>query len=505
MEIVFYLLLAAFLILLNAFFVLAEFAAVKARPTQMEALASKGNRRAKTMQHVQAHLDEFLSVCQIGITLASIGLGFVGEPAFAQLIKPAVQWLGAGATTDVAAHSIAVIIAYVLVSFLHIVIGELIPKSLAIRRTEPSALFTAYPLRVFYYIFIVPLWVLNSSVNLALRAAHIPPRGQEPKISDDEIRIILDQSQSGGAMSFRQLLFIENVLDMGVLTVRNAMRPRKSVCCLSASASWEATHGIIKSVRYSRYPLIGDDPDKPLGYVHVKDLLLAGCSPTASCNLRSLVRPCLAVKDSDPLYPLLAMMQRRGNHIALVYNAANQWSGFITLEDVIEELTGTIEEEFPIETPVYLSDYLSPERIILDVEGDSIVEAVKCAFAHLATTALPLSLPKILAGIEEREKIVSSYVGRNLAMPHARFKDLEKPFVAIARMRNPIPAPLSGESVKMLFILLTPSDTPRLHQIFIARFAEMLDSEFFEDRLHEATTPSELYDAIRIAEQASID
>ena len=161
-----YLIAALLLILLNAFFVLAEFAAVKMRPTQVEALAESGNRRAKTLEHIQAHLDEYLSVCQVGITLASIGLGFVGEPAFATIFLPLVRRLGlSGLAAGVTAHGISIAIAYLLVSFLHIVLGELVPKSVAIRRTEKAALGTAVPMVVFRYVFLLPIMLLNSTVN----------------------------------------------------------------------------------------------------------------------------------------------------------------------------------------------------------------------------------------------------------------------------------------------------------------------------------------------------
>src|SRR5271157_2329299 len=192
-----YLILALLLILLNAFFVLAEFAAVKMRPTQVEALAEAGNRRAKFLERIQAHLDEYLSVCQVGITLASIGLGFVGEPAFAEFLLPAVKWVGIrGVATTITAHGIAVAAAYLLVSFLHIVLGELVPKSVAIRRTENAALFTALPLVIFRYIFIAPIWLLNSTVNGILRVFRLPPVTGHGIHSEEEIRVILDQSQS---------------------------------------------------------------------------------------------------------------------------------------------------------------------------------------------------------------------------------------------------------------------------------------------------------------------
>jgi CBS domain containing-hemolysin-like protein/mannitol/fructose-specific phosphotransferase system IIA component (Ntr-type) len=505
MHTLLFLLLAVLLLLVNAFFVLVEFAIVKARPTRIEELEAAGDPRAGVVQYIQTHLDQFLSLCQVGITFASIGLGFVGEPAVASLVKPVVLWAGLGGTSTAVAHGIAVSIAYVLVSYLHIVIGELVPKTLAIRHTDASALYTARWIKICYHVLFLPLWLLNSSANAVLRLIGIPSTCLRETHSEDEIRIILDQSQSSGMMSFRRLLFIENVLDFGDLAVRNAMRPRNQVRTLSTLATREDNEKVIRDFRHSRYPLLADDPEQPVGYVHVKNWFLAERETPPVQDLQSLARPCLKAKEDDPLEPLLAIMQRRGNHLALVYDAKGKWSGIITLEDVVEELIGAIEEEFPVEEPVYLSDALTPERVLLDIEARSIVEAVRQGLKRIPAASLPLPAATIQLSVEEREKTLSSYVGKRLAIPHARFAGLQKPCVAVLRLKTPIPAPVPGETIHLLFLLLTPTTTPRVHQLFLARIARMLESEFLEDRLHDAATPADLLDAIRTAEQTALD
>jgi len=501
MEILIYLLVAALLILLNAFFVLAEFAAVKARPTRMDELAGKGDNRARTVQHIQTHLDSYLSVCQVGITLASIGLGFVGEPAFAGLFKPVLAWMGV--MSAAAAHGLAITCSYIVVSFLHIVIGEQIPKSVAIRRTDMAALMTAYPLRICHYVFIIPLWILNGSVNAMLRLMRLPPANRKEQHSEDEIRIILDQSQSGGMLSFRRLLYIENVLDFGVLRVRNAMRSRETVRCLSVSASREENDRIIAETLHSRYPLLGDDPEKPLGYIHVKELYIAEHAGRITANLAEYVRPCLTVRENDSLEQLLSEMQRKGKHLALVYDDAGKWTGMVAMEDVIEEILGVIEEEFPVEPAVYLSDAVTAERVLLDVEGRSIMDAVAHALALVPASEMPMPKEVVLPPIAERERIISSYVGKRIAIPHARLAGLTRPFVIIARLKDPFPSPVPGENVHLLFILLTPATMPRIHQVLLSHIAGMLESGFLEERLHSSTTSAEIFDAIRTAEQTA--
>ncbi len=497
-----YLLVVILLLFLNGFFVLAEFAVVKVRPTQMEALAEKGNRRAKLVERIQTHLDEYLSVCQVGITLASIGLGFVGQPAFARLLESPLRLAGVSAAgAHVTSNTLAIALAYLVVSFLHIVIGELVPKSVAIRKTEGAALLTAYPMLVFRYVFIVPIWALNSTVNGILRLFRLSPSIGPGIHSEDELRIILDQSQTSGTLSFRRLLHLENVLDMGTLVVRNAMRARRLVRSLGVNQTGKEVDAIIAANRYSRYPLLGDNPERPLGYVHIKDLFLAQRSGRPTDELKAFVRPCLLFKEEDSLEQRLSEMQRKACHMALVFTADGTWSGILTLEDAIEEVIGTIEEEYPTEPAIRLSDLLTPERTLLDVDGDSIISASRNALERIQVTALPVSKEAIMLSVAERERLGSSYVGRRLAIPHARLKKLSEPMVIVARLKKPIPAPVPGEDINLMFILLTPADTPRIHQILLSHIAGIFESDYLEDRLETATSSAELHNVIVTAEQ----
>jgi CBS domain containing-hemolysin-like protein/mannitol/fructose-specific phosphotransferase system IIA component (Ntr-type) len=505
MSIPIYLLIAVLLILLNAFFVLAEFAAVKVRSTQVEALAAKGIRRAKTVQYIQTHLDQFLSVCQIGITFASIGLGFVGEPALAHLFTPLLQRIGVGDSSIAAAHGIAITIAYLLVSYFHIVLGEQVPKMIAIRRTEKTALLIAYPMMVFYYLFFAPLWILNFSTNSFLKLFGVSKRHGKEEHSEDEIRIILDQSQSSGMMSLRRLLFIENVLDMGALTIGNAMKARDKVRVLTIGAPREENEGIVTQYRYSRYPAVNDE-GVPLGFINIKDVQLARIAGKPTDDISLFVKPCLKAKEDDPLESILSLMQRKGMHLALVYNETGQWTGIITLEDVLEEVVGTIEEEYPVERTIQLTSTLkSQAQVVLDVEGSTIVAGVRNALSRIDPAILPIPVSEIMPRIAERERAGSSYIGRQLAIPHTRLKNISKAVLVVARFKKPIPAPnsLTNETIHFLFILITPTNEPRLHQILLARIAAIFESGYLESRLDEAATPQALYDAICTVEQAT--
>ncbi|HEY6563701.1 MAG TPA: CNNM domain-containing protein, partial [Pirellulaceae bacterium] len=484
--IAFFLLVAVLLLMLNAFFVLAEFAAVKIRPSRIEELIDQGHRQARAAKHVHDHLDEYLSVCQVGITFASIGLGFVAEPAFVRLIEPLLLLTGmfadGGRAHWLTSHGIAFGISYLLVSFLHILIGEQVPNSIAIRLAEKSALRTANPLRIYRAIFYVPLWLLNSSANLLLQWMGFGGAGHSEDHSEDELRILLDQSQSRGLMSFRRLLYMENVFDLGELRVRDAMRVRSQVRCLFAHRPWSDNLQTIRTYRFTRYPLVIDDTNRPVGIVHLKDLLLLVVA--GEPDLKALTRPLMTTREDTMLETLLADMQRRRIHAALGMNTEGAWTGFLTLEDVIEEIIGTIRDEFEDEEHIHLAEAVQLDRIHLGVEADGPIPAVRLALDRMPNAALPVPKELILRAIEERERSIGTYLGRQIGMPHARLQGLQRPFVMVIRSEQGIPYPNTNERAHLLFVLLTPAGQPRVHQRLQAVIATILDeSEYVPERL----------------------
>lgn len=488
-----YLLLALALLLLNAFFVLAEFAIVKVRPSRIEQLAGEGDARAKLVQHIQARLDEYLSVCQVGITFASIGLGFVGEPAFAQLI---IRVTGLGST---AAHTVAVSVSYALVSFFHILLGELVPKSVAIRRAEKASLLTARPMRVFHGLFYLPLTVLNGSTNAILKLLGLGGQARDADHSEDELRIILAQSQSTGLMSFRRLLFLENIFDLGDVRVRDAMRGRDGVKVLRAGAPWEENFKVIRDTRLSRYPLLGD-AEMPLGVIHVKDLLYEGPDKMASTDLKKIARPYLTAFEDLPLEGLLGDFQRQRGHLAAVKNAEGKWTGIITLEDIIEEVVGSIEDEFESEPKIFMGDALTPSRVVLGIDASSLEEAIGQVFGRVPASELPLPVDRIVKAVLERERAMSTYLGNALAIPHARLEGLDKPVLLFARSDAGIPIKGRDDKAHFLFILLTPTGAPRVQVRLLARVCGLIDSEYVVERLLRAETHAAVVEAIRAAE-----
>jgi len=476
----------------NAFFVLAEFAIVRVRPSRVAEMVASGSTQAAGLAAIQKRLDDYLGVCQVGITLASVALGMVGKKATDEIIGSGDQ--------DGLRYAIAIALSYVVVSGSHIVVGEQVPKFIGIRAADRAALWSVLPLRITRVLFAPALWILNGLSRAILRALRIR-QGSQENLSEDELRIIMDQSQERGMMSFRRLIFFENVFDFGALAVRDAMRTRSSVRALDARAPWADNLAVMKSCRFTRYPLVDGAPDRPIGFIHLKDLVLGNHDGRG--GLRPLARPILGTSETTSLESLLAEMQRRRVHAALVTDAAGAWTGFITLEDVLEELVGTIRDEFEEEEPVRLADSLSAERIQLDIDAPSPVAAVAAAIARIAD--VPPQVRQLVRG-EAGDRLPATYLGRGIGLPHARVAGLTRPFVMILRSRSGIPFEGTQERGHLLFVLLTPAGQPRVHQSLQTIIATLLhESEYVRERLLTADSAEEVLEVIRTGEQAVLD
>jgi magnesium and cobalt exporter, CNNM family len=487
-------------IAVNGFFALAEFAAVKIRPTRVRQLAETGDPRALALAHIKSRFDEYLSVSQVGITLSSIGLGFLGEPAIAGWVESELG--GVLALHPVAVHALAIGMTYVLVSYTGIVLAELVPKTIALESPERAALFCARPMRLCYTLFYVPLFVLNRSAGGVLALFRFRGEPDVDRLSEEELRLAIAESQKRGELSFRQLLTIENVLLSRRLTIADAMKTRSAARVLSTAATWEENLRALLESRFSRFPLLDPSQPLPIGVVHIKDIFYSRKSELSSDDLRKLARPCAVIRETQPLQEALAELQRRRVHWALVTNARGEWSGFVTLEDVTEEFLGTVEDEFEVEPPTHLADALTPGRVVLHLEAAAIEEAITRALAAVPPAELPFPAARLAAAVIAREHEMPTYLGRGVSVPHARLDGLDKPVLVFARSAAGIPSPARPERTHLVFILLTSPANPRVQARLLSRIGGLLDSESVERRLREADSPREIVDAIRDGELA---
>ena len=344
-----YLLLALLFIIANGFFVAAEFAIIKVRPTQLAEMAAEGSTRARMARRIIKKLDSYLSATQLGVTLASLALGWVGEPAFESLIQPRLAFLGVYSVP--VSHTIAASIAFILISSLHIIFGELGPKYLAIDKTLGTALWSAHFLRAFYIVMYPIIWTLNRTTNAVLRLIGIKPAsGNEMAHSQEELRLILAHSEKAGILSEENREIIEGVFQFSKRTARQIMVPRTDVSVLSTLKSIEENLEIIRTTRHTRYPLCDGTLDQTIGLIHVKDLFLAQLRGPGR-TMMELKRDVLFVPENSTVEALLSQFIEHKTHMAIVLDEYGGASGIVSLENITEELFGQIQDEFDRERP----------------------------------------------------------------------------------------------------------------------------------------------------------
>jgi CBS domain containing-hemolysin-like protein len=343
------LLLALLFILANGFFVAAEFAIVRVRPTQLAEMAAEGSATARMARRITKRLDSYLSATQLGVTLASLALGWVGEPAFAHLIEPRLVHLGVFGPPI--AHSISASIAFIVISALHIIFGELGPKYIAIDKTIGTSLAVAHLLRGFYVLAFPVIWLLNKSSNAILSAIGIRPAAKhEMAHSEEELRMIIASSERAGVLSEENREIIEGVFQFSKRTARQIMVPRTDVVVLSTTRSIEENLEVIRTTRHTRYPLCEGTLDQTIGLIHVKDLLLAQLRGPGR-PLTALKRDVLFVPGSSTVEALLSQFIENKTHMAVVLDEYGGASGIVSLENITEELFGQIQDEFDRERP----------------------------------------------------------------------------------------------------------------------------------------------------------
>lgn len=330
------------LVFLNGFFVAAEFAIVKVRKTQLVARAQRGEARAKRALLVVEHLDAYLSATQLGITLASLGLGWVGEPFVAVLIGPPLMAAG---ITDVHVIEVASFtIAFVIITLLHIVLGELAPKSLAIQRAERVAIWTAGPLRVFYLTFKPFIWALNGLANGLLKLLGLRSVSEGDVESEEELRILMRTAGLRKTITPGRAQLIARTLELKDLDARNVMTSRARMVALDASRTFEENLALAEGSGYSRFPVIEGDADKVLGMVHYRDV--ARLARSDKKDLRLALRSILFVPETRDVEDVLGDLLKRNVHMAIVTDEFGSTAGILTLEDIFEEIFGEIRDEF---------------------------------------------------------------------------------------------------------------------------------------------------------------
>jgi CBS domain containing-hemolysin-like protein len=338
------LLAVVLLVLANAFFVAAEFALVGARRTRLDEMARAGDRKARLARRAVQSLDRYISATQLGITLASLGLGWIGEPALAGLIEGGFRWLPSPLNT-IATHGVASVIAFIIITILHIILGELVPKAVALLFPEQVSRWVTAPLLGFAWVMAMPIALLNGTANRLLRLFRIDPPGERERLhSPEEIRMLVEQSTEGGSMHQQDARLLEGVFEFSEKTAQEVMTPRTQMAALEADLTVEQAADQVAVLGRSRYPAYTESLDDIIGVVHAKDILAALRSRPGQ-TIRVILRPSLFVPGTREVEDVLADMKRLKTHLAIVLDEYGGTAGLVTMEDLLEEIVGPIYDE----------------------------------------------------------------------------------------------------------------------------------------------------------------
>ena len=497
-------LLTVLFIFVNAFFVLAEFSLIRVRGSRLEELVRQGNRAAVLVQKAQKNLNAYLAAVQLGITMASLVIGWIGEPAFEKLIELVLPALNLHQSPALA-HALSFIFAFSIITAMHIIFGEQSPKLFAIQHADRISMMTIYPLTGFYYATYAPMWVLDTLATGVARLLGYKGTKGEPLHSDEEIRILLDEREEAGKLSLDRLMMFENLFDFGAAKVRDAMTPRSSVVILALDDAPGEVLRTLQENRYSRFPICTTRArglDEVIGYLHVKDALNI-IIDKKKLDLRTVAKQLKRIGEDVSLEECLGRFQEKRVHIALVVDTAGAVTGLVALEDLVEEIVGEIRDEYDDVPPLLLSKVLVPDAIRIGLpDVFNRYDVIRTMLSALYTARPVFDLAAAETGVCIREKTLTTAIGSSAAIPHARCPGIARPLVGFATLPDGMEwhAP-DGQAVRVVFLILTPITMPSAQVTILAGLARLLSTPTLRDRLIEAQSPEDVMEAVEAAEE----
>ncbi|MEF7557044.1 hemolysin family protein [Bacillus thuringiensis] len=374
---IFNLVMVAILIAFTGFFVAAEFAIVKVRSSRIDQLVAEGKRGALAAKKVTTNLDEYLSACQLGITVTAMGLGWLGEPTIEKLLHPLFEkWNLNPSISSVLTFGLA----FMLMTYLHVVVGELAPKTMAIQKAEKVTLLFAAPLMMFYKVMYPFIWVLNSSARVITGLFGLKPASEhEVAHTEEELRLILSDSYESGEINQAEYKYVNNIFEFDNRIAKEIMVPRTEIVGFYLEDSVEEHMKVIQNERYTRYPIFGEDKDDIIGMVNVKDFFIRYMTEDQKdlSSIRSYMRPIIEVMETTPIHDLLLQMQKKRIPMAVLYDEYGGTAGIVTLEDILEEIVGEIRDEYD-EDEAPPIQHVNEQHIIVD--GKVLISEVKDLF-----------------------------------------------------------------------------------------------------------------------------
>ncbi len=369
--------MVAILIAFTGFFVAAEFAIVKVRSSRIDQLVAEGKRGALAAKKVTTNLDEYLSACQLGITVTAMGLGWLGEPTIEKLLHPLFEkWNLNPSISSVLTFGLA----FMIMTYLHVVVGELAPKTMAIQKAEKVTLLLAGPLMMFYKVMYPFIWVLNGSARVVTDLFGLKPASEhEVAHTEEELRLILSDSYESGEINQAEYKYVNNIFEFDNRIAKEIMVPRTEIVGFYLEDSVEEHMKVIQNERYTRYPIFGEDKDDIIGMVNVKDFFIRYMTEDQKdlSSIRSYMRPIIEVMETTPIHDLLLQMQKKRIPMAVLYDEYGGTAGIVTLEDILEEIVGEIRDEYD-EDEAPPIQHVNEQHIIVD--GKVLISEVKDLF-----------------------------------------------------------------------------------------------------------------------------
>jgi CBS domain containing-hemolysin-like protein len=438
------------LVLANGFFVAAEFSIIGTRSTQMEQMAEEGNKKARSVHAImdsRQKQDQYIATAQLGITIASFGLAMYGEPQIEHFLEPYLANVLGLEATETVVSSIGYLIALSLLTYLHVVIGEMVPKSLALSDASGYAIRVATPMRLAQAALAVPVRILNNTGILLLRAFKVPPAtGHARVLSAEELELIVTESTVGGLLNEEEEEMIRNIFDFSDRQVGQVMTPRTKVQAISSDMPLDELLKLVTESRHSRFPVYEGDLDHIVGILHLKDLVRVVIDKQKGFDLRLILRSAPAVPEDQPIERLLAAFKQQRLHMAVVLDEFGGMAGIVTLEDLVEEIVGEVRDEFDLEREPFVE--LAPG--VLEVAGTYLVD-------DLIEDVVYLGEKETLPDVETVGGLVVTWLGRPPRKgdeisrgDNVHFRVLDVDRLAVSRVRIEFPAPDDQQEDKHL-------------------------------------------------------
>jgi len=496
------LMLVAFFLFLNALFVLAEFAIVRVRPTKLEELSQKGSIPAKVALEIVSNINSYLAAIQLGITIASIGLGWKAQPFVTQILNTLFKNLNVE-FVKYYSYGISVVVSFVIVTLAHIIVGEQVPKYIAISISEKITLIFAIPLKIFYKLTYYPMLFINKSSEFVVGVLGIKKSYGDILHSEDEIKIILSRSEELGKITLQRLMMFEHIFDFGKTIVKEIMTPIDKVVFLDLNSSYSDFIRVLKEHKFSRY--LVKDGEKVLGFVHIKDVFLNEFYGE-SFDLRKIIREIKVISENILAEKALRFFQENNIQISLVSDTKGKITGILSIEDIIEEICGEIRDEFE-KRPVYRLDLILDEKAsLMDLKSTDRFDVISEMIDKLFENKVLINqtdIREIKDKVIKREKSFSTAVGHQFAIPHARIEELRKPIMLVGRSEKGIEFNSPDlKPVRFVFLILTPYSDPSVQLNILSKISRLISNITLRNKLLRAKTIDKVKEILTIFEDS---